>query len=76
MIQFVDYWIAFLFSFRFLTKFCVGRVEHSDLLDMLRLHSKYHLIEKYMQLSGMQVNVYHNNTQLLCTLLHILCGTA
>jgi hypothetical protein len=44
---------------RFLTKFRVGHVKHSDLLDLLRLHSKYQLIEKYMELSGMQVNIHH-----------------
>ena len=39
---------------KFLKKFRVSRAEHSNLLDMLCLHSKYHLIENYMQLSEMQ----------------------
>ncbi|XP_028410868.1 F-box DNA helicase 1-like [Dendronephthya gigantea] len=33
---------------RFLTRFRVVREDHSNLLDMLRLHTKYHLIEKFI----------------------------
>ncbi|CAB3978993.1 F-box DNA helicase 1-like [Paramuricea clavata] len=40
--------------FRFLTKFRIVREEHSNMLDMLCLHSKYHLIEKFMQQSDIQ----------------------